>query len=34
VLLGVAPKVAEAFEKGGGIRFEEFGPECVHALDH
>jgi 2-polyprenyl-3-methyl-5-hydroxy-6-metoxy-1,4-benzoquinol methylase len=33
VLLGVAPKVAEAFEKGGGIRFEEFGPECVHALD-
>ena len=33
VLLGVAPKVADAFRTGGGVRFEEFGPECVVALD-
>ncbi len=33
VLMRAAPKVAEAFAKGGGVRFEEFGPECVHALD-
>jgi 2-polyprenyl-3-methyl-5-hydroxy-6-metoxy-1,4-benzoquinol methylase len=33
VLLRVAPKVAEAFVKGGGVRFEEFGPECITALD-
>lgn len=33
VLLGAAPRVAEAFRSGGGVRFEEFGPECVHALD-
>jgi SAM-dependent methyltransferase len=33
VLLEVAPRVAEAFVKGGGVRFEEFGPECVVALD-
>ena len=33
VLMRVAPKVAEAFEKGGGVRFEEFGPDCVTALD-
>ena len=32
-LLKVAPRVAEAFEKGGGVRFEEFGHECVEALD-
>jgi SAM-dependent methyltransferase len=32
-LLRVAPKVAEAFEKGGGVPFAEFGPECVQALD-
>ena len=32
-LLGVAPKVADAFRTGGGVRFEEFGPECVVALD-
>ena len=32
-LMQVAPKVAEAFEKGGGVRFEEFGPACVQALD-
>jgi hypothetical protein len=25
--------VAEAFEKGGGVKFEEFGPDCVSALD-
>jgi hypothetical protein len=33
VFLGVAPKVADAFRMGGGIRFEDFGPECVVALD-
>jgi len=27
------PAVAEAFEKGGGVRFDEFGGECVDALD-
>ena len=32
-LMHVAPKVAEAFEKGGGVRFEDFGPGCVEALD-
>jgi len=32
-LLRQAPKVAEAFARGGGVPFEEFGPECVHALD-
>jgi Methyltransferase domain len=33
VLMKVAPKVAEAFKAGGGVAFEEFGPECVGALD-
>jgi 2-polyprenyl-3-methyl-5-hydroxy-6-metoxy-1,4-benzoquinol methylase len=33
VLLGVAPKVADAFRAGGGVRFEEFWSECVTALD-
>jgi 2-polyprenyl-3-methyl-5-hydroxy-6-metoxy-1,4-benzoquinol methylase len=33
VLMRVAPKVAQAFEKGGGVAFEEFGPDCVTALD-
>ena len=32
-LMHVAPKVAESFRKGGGVRFEEFGPGCVEALD-
>ena len=32
-LLRQAPKVAEAFARGGGVPFEEFGPDCVHALD-
>lgn len=32
-LLNVAPKVAEAFAKGGGVPFEHFGPDCVLALD-
>ena len=32
-LLRVAPQVADAFAKGGGVRFEEFGPDCVNALD-
>jgi ubiquinone/menaquinone biosynthesis C-methylase UbiE len=33
VLLGAASKVADAFRTGGGVRFEDFGPECVVALD-
>jgi SAM-dependent methyltransferase len=33
VLLGVAPKVAEAFRTGGGVPFREFGPDGVAALD-
>ncbi len=32
-LLRQAPKVAEAFRTGGGVPFEEYGPDCVHALD-
>jgi 2-polyprenyl-3-methyl-5-hydroxy-6-metoxy-1,4-benzoquinol methylase len=32
-LLRVAPQVAAAFGDGGGVRFEEFGPDCVNALD-
>jgi SAM-dependent methyltransferase len=32
-LLRVAPQVAEAFVRGGGVRFEDFGPDCVAALD-
>lgn len=32
-LLRQAPKVAEAFRKGGGVPFEQFGPDCVDALD-
>jgi len=32
-LMQVAPKVAESFRSGGGVRFEEFGPACVEALD-
>jgi len=31
--LRVAPRVAEAFERGGGVRFEEYGPDGVLALD-
>ena len=33
VLMRVAPKVAQAFDKGGGVAFDEFGPDCVTALD-
>lgn len=32
-LMKVAPKVVDAFSKGGGVRFEEFGHDCVEALD-
>jgi 2-polyprenyl-3-methyl-5-hydroxy-6-metoxy-1,4-benzoquinol methylase len=32
-LMRVAPDVAEAFRKGGGVAFGEFGPACVTALD-
>ncbi len=33
VLLGVAPKVAEAFRSGGGVPFEHYGEEGILALD-
>lgn len=33
VLLRVAPKVALAFEQGGGVPFEEYGSDGVQALD-
>jgi ubiquinone/menaquinone biosynthesis C-methylase UbiE len=33
VLMRMAPKVADAFRAGGGVAFEEFGPDCVTALD-
>ena len=33
VLMRVAPNVAEAFRSGGGVAFEQFGPDCVEALD-
>lgn len=32
-LMRVAPDVVEAFRKGGGVAFSEFGPACVEALD-
>jgi hypothetical protein len=32
-LARIAPQVAKAFVEGGGVRFEEFGPDCVSALD-
>ena len=32
-LMNVAPKVADAFAKGGGVPFEQFGPDCITALD-
>jgi len=32
-LMRVAPEVARAFAEGGGVRFEQFGPECVEALE-
>ncbi len=32
-MLRVAPAVAEAFEKGGGVPFAECGPDCVIGLD-
>jgi 2-polyprenyl-3-methyl-5-hydroxy-6-metoxy-1,4-benzoquinol methylase len=32
-LMRVAPQVAKAFAEGGGVQFEEFGPDCVSALD-
>ena len=32
-LMRVAPDVAEAFRKGGGVAFSDFGPGCVEALD-
>jgi len=33
VLLGVAPKVAEAFRSGGGVSFDHYGEEGILALD-
>ncbi|HET7364540.1 MAG TPA: class I SAM-dependent methyltransferase [Burkholderiales bacterium] len=32
-LMRVAPQVAGAFAQGGGVRFEEFGADCLNALD-
>lgn len=32
-LLGVAPKVANAFRDGSGVRFDEYGPDFVEAVD-
>jgi ubiquinone/menaquinone biosynthesis C-methylase UbiE len=32
-LMRVAPRVARAFEAGGGVPFGDFGPDCVNALD-
>lgn len=32
-MLRIAPKVAEAFRRGGGVNFQDFGADCVHALD-
>jgi len=32
-LMRVAPQVAQAFRKGGGVAFGDFGPACVEALD-
>ncbi len=33
VLLRAAPRVAEAFKTGGGVPFEDYGPDCVEAFD-
>lgn len=33
VLLRVAPKVVEAFQKGGGVPFEDYGADGIEALD-
>ena len=33
-LLKVAPRVAQAFEQGGGVNFEEYGDEGIAALDN
>ncbi len=33
VMLGAAPRVAEAFQKGGGVPFQEYGMEHILALD-
>lgn len=33
VLLRAAPEVAEAFKKGGGVHFHEYGAEGVEAID-
>jgi len=32
-LMRVAPQVAKAFAEGGGVPFDDFGPDCVSALD-
>ncbi|HWP27144.1 MAG TPA: class I SAM-dependent methyltransferase [Xanthobacteraceae bacterium] len=32
-LFAAAPKVADAFRTGGGVRFADFGPDCAGALD-
>ncbi len=32
-LMRIAPEVVRAFTEGGGVPFEQFGPECVEALE-
>lgn len=32
-LMAVAPQVLKAFREGGGVPFEDFPPECRHAID-
>jgi 2-polyprenyl-3-methyl-5-hydroxy-6-metoxy-1,4-benzoquinol methylase len=32
-LLRFAPRVAEAFKKGGGVPFEDYGADCIEAFD-
>ncbi len=33
VLLSKVSEVSEAFKTGGGVKFDEFGEDCVHAVD-
>jgi 2-polyprenyl-3-methyl-5-hydroxy-6-metoxy-1,4-benzoquinol methylase len=32
-LMRIAPQVAKAFAEGGGVQFDQFGPDCLAALD-
>ena len=33
MMIGVAPRVADAFETGGGVPFEDYGEDGVLAID-